>query len=323
MQSVEYQTILTYLTLYYKGVSYRKAVRDFSDAKNKIAILENAKKINTNFPDEAQRAFTYLKSHELHMGNILYLGHSEYPKELYRLQQPPLLLFLRGNRNLLTRKKVSLVGSRKPCLLSVALTRQIARHFSETGYVTVSGLAAGIDGVVHANSLEGGTIGVLGSGFDYVYPVEHEYFYRMAKGQSKNILIISEHPDDRIPKPYLFLKRNRIIAALGESLFFMNGGKKSGAISTVQEMQKLGKNIFYLNHKLQKNNEGIAQIRLLGIESKDATDDFPVTIKTKLSKDDLKQKPGYLGNSRWVIINRKSFSQLPFSPAQADLYFPE
>ena len=318
-----YQTILTYLTLYYEGISYKKCLQILEHRDPEFDILQYIDKIEFDYPEATQRARSYLKSHASQIESILHIGHPDYPNELYKLDHPPCLLFLRGNKNLLTQKRVSMVGSRKPCLLSVALTAHIAKYFSEAGYVTVSGLAAGIDGIVHENSLEGGTIAVLGHGFNYIYPKQHEHFYKMAKQQSKDILILTEHPDDTIPRHYLFPKRNRIIAALGESLFFLNGGKKSGALISVKEAQKLQKSTFYMNHSLQKNNEGVRQIRLSGKESTDITKDFPLTIKTQLCKEDFKENPRYIGNSRWVFINRENFSQLPFLPAQADLCFPE
>jgi DNA processing protein len=101
-----------------------------------------------------------------------------YPRALAALDAPPPLLYLKGRRELLNRPAVAIVGSRQCSAAGAKLARDFARDIGQAGYVVVSGLARGIDGMAHEAALATGTVAVLAGGLDVVYPPEHEALQR-------------------------------------------------------------------------------------------------------------------------------------------------
>ena len=159
---------------------------------------------------------------------------ADYPPRLREIFDPPLLLFLRGHRELLNDDAgVSIVGTRKPTAEAVAETRKLAAAVAQGGYTVVSGLARGIDGAAHRGALGhpgGRTIAVLGSGVDRLYPPQHRPLAReiLATGG----LIVSEYPPGTEVRKYQFPERNRIIAGLTSLLWVVQAPEGSGALIT-------------------------------------------------------------------------------------------
>lgn len=159
---------------------------------------------------------------------------AEYPPRLREIFDPPLLLFMRGQRELLNdNASVSIVGTRKPSPEGVAQTQELAEAVVRGGYPVVSGLARGIDGAAHRGALHhpgGRTIAVLGSGIDRLYPPQHRPLAReiLASGG----LIMSEYPPGTEVRKYQFPERNRIIAGLSSLLWVVQAPEGSGALIT-------------------------------------------------------------------------------------------
>jgi DNA processing protein len=171
----------------------------------------------------------------------------EYPKELLELLQPPFVLFYKGNKHLLAKSKVAIVGSRNPSDYAIDMTKRLVSALPKD-HVVVSGLAKGIDGVAHQSSFEAHqTIGVLGCGIDRVYPYQNKEYF---KWMSKHHLIISEYPLNATPYPHRFIARNRIIAALSNPLYVMAAAKRSGTLISVDYALSLNKDVVVLPHPL-------------------------------------------------------------------------
>lgn len=168
--------------------------------------------------------------------NALTIFDLDYPKELMQLKYPPLVLFYKGDLNLLKEYKIGIVGSRKPCDYAIEATRLLALKNNDK--VIVSGLAKGIDGIAHKYSNK--SIGILGCGINYIYPKENAYLYKELEEKG---LILSEYPNNTLPYGRHFPFRNRIIAALSESIYVMQSSLKSGTMSTINEALELGKDI--------------------------------------------------------------------------------
>ncbi len=97
----------------------------------------------------------------------------EYPQRPREIDDPPLLLYVRGNIELLDRHQISIVGSRRPTPYGNQMPERLARDLADGGLVIVSGLARGVDSSAHRGALSsaaGATIGVLGCGIDVIYP---------------------------------------------------------------------------------------------------------------------------------------------------------
>ncbi len=158
-----------------------------------------------------------------------------YPKELLDLTDPPFVLFYKGNLDLLKQEKIGIVGSRFPSDYALKATRALVNNKKE---VVVSGLAKGIDACAQSSAKR--SIGILGSGIDYIYPKENKELYQKLE---KEGLLLSEYPNNTVPFAYHFPFRNRIISALSREVYVMELNEKSGTMTTVNETLKLGKDV--------------------------------------------------------------------------------
>ena len=187
--------------------------------------------------------------------NAITIFDSEYPKELLNLKYPPLVLYYKGNLDLLKEEAIAIVGSRKPCEYSIKATEAIVKNNLDK--VIVSGLAKGIDACAHENAIK--TIGVLGCGIDYIYP---RCNYDLIKRMEKDGLILSEYPTFSKPLGYHFPFRNRIIACLSSKVYIMQSTLKSGTMTTVNEALELGKEVKVLPYDIF-NSDGINNNHLI------------------------------------------------------------
>lgn len=164
----------------------------------------------------------------------------EYPNELKDLQYPPFILFYRGNINLLNDRMISIVGTRNITETGIKYCNELINKLNSQ-YVTVSGLAKGVDAFVHMLSLKNRkTIGVIGCGLDIRYPKCNAHLYSKMEEEH---LIITEFPNGMKPLAANFPWRNRIIAALGNKLIVVEAKIKSGTMITVNEALELSKDV--------------------------------------------------------------------------------
>ena len=175
----------------------------------------------------------------------------DYPKLLLDLQQPPLVLFYKGNRSLLKNPKISIVGSRIISDYGMRVTKELTNCLKYK-YTIVSGLAKGVDQYSHYYALnQGNTIGVLGCGIDYIYPQSNQYLFDI---MSKNQLIISEFPGMVKPLKHHFPWRNRIIAGLSDKLIVTQAKLASGTMLTVNEALKINRDIYTIPYQIDDPN---------------------------------------------------------------------
>ncbi len=172
---------------------------------------------------------------------------TNYPNKLKTLKKPPLILFYKGDINLLNQDSIGVIGSRKISSYGQRYTKIVVAHLKKD-FVIVSGLAAGVDACAHREAIVNGkSIAVLGSGINYVYPKSNTDLYNLMKTDN---LIISEYPDMVQPKPYFFPFRNRIIAALSKSIVVTQASMQSGTMLTVNEGLELNKSIYVLPYRI-------------------------------------------------------------------------
>ena len=184
----------------------------------------------------------------------------EYPNLLKQLQDPPFILFYKGNLDLLKRLGVCVIGSRMPTSYGLQMTRNVVSIVKEN-YVIISGLAKGIDGCAHKEAMNKDTIGVIGCGLDQYYPSVNRL---LQKDMEQYQLVISEYPNGVKPLAYHFPWRNRIIAALSHAVVVIEASMKSGTMLTVNEALKLDIPIYCIPHAFDNlhgigNNFLIAQ----------------------------------------------------------------
>ena len=189
--------------------------------------------------------------------NCITIFDDDYPIELLDLEQPPFVLFYKGNKDLLKTKKIGVIGSRMPCDYASEATKRLVLKKSDC--TVVSGLALGIDALAHSYAKN--TIGVLGCGIDYIYPWANKYLFAKME---KEGLILSEYPGMTKPEAKNFLTRNRIVAALSDTVYVMQiSSRKSGTMNTVNTALSLNKTVKILPYSIldvngMKNNQLIS-----------------------------------------------------------------
>ncbi len=173
---------------------------------------------------------------------VLILGGPGYPERLLHLTDPPPALFALGRLELLESPAVGVVGTRRCTSYGADATRLLADSLGRAGVPVISGMARGIDGLAHRSALDAGgpTIAVLGTGLDVVYPREHRALQREIATHG---LLLSEHPPGTGPRRHHFVARNRILAALSQGVVVVEAGHGSGALSTSDFAEQLGREV--------------------------------------------------------------------------------
>ncbi len=156
-------------------------------------------------------------------------------------------IYYKGDASLLKRKKVSIVGSRKPTPYARALTYEIASKLAKTGVVVVSGGAIGIDAIAHKAVGASNTIMVSATGLDKRYPAINKKLIEQIENEG---LVLSQFKESTPSFKYNFPLRNELIVALGEVLVVPYADKNSGTMRSVEYAKKLQKEIFVLPHRL-------------------------------------------------------------------------
>lgn len=178
------------------------------------------------------------------------IDSKEYPEKLKNIYDSPKKLYVIGNKNLLYKKGIAIVGTRAATAYGKKVSYDFAKELSENHIVVISGLALGIDTYAHIGALKEGTIAVLGSGIDQIYPKEN---IELAREILKNNgCIISEYPLGSKPERLHFPQRNRIISGLGEGVLVVEANKKSGALITAEFALEQGKEVFVVPGDIKK-----------------------------------------------------------------------
>jgi len=167
----------------------------------------------------------------------------EYPQTLLQIYDPPVLLYVRGDTQVLNLPSLSIVGTRKPTLYGTQMAQRLGRELAARGLVIVSGLARGIDAIGHQGALDanGRAIGVLGTGIDLCYPKENKKLYEKVLERGA---IISEFPLKTHPAPENFPVRNRIVAGMPLGVVVVEGAQYSGSLITSRLAMEFGREVF-------------------------------------------------------------------------------
>ncbi len=177
------------------------------------------------------------------VNGIVTIGDEGYPEALLNSGDPPLLLYVKGRRELLGHASIAVVGSRNATGQGLRNAEAFARAISDAGYCVVSGLALGIDAAAHEGALlgTGSSIAVVGTGLDRIYPSQNrELAHRLAKFGA----IVSEFPLGTPPLAGNFPKRNRIISGLSKGCLVVEASLQSGSLITARLAAEQGREVF-------------------------------------------------------------------------------
>jgi DNA processing protein len=173
---------------------------------------------------------------------IVTLGDPAYPPALLALTDPPLLLYVKGRLELLHRSAVAIVGSRHATAQGLANTTVFARALAAHGLSVISGLALGVDGAAHRAALDeaGGTVAVIGTGADLVYPARHQSLAREIAARGA---VVTEWPLGTPARAAHFPQRNRVIAALARGVLVIEAAAQSGSLITARLANEMGREV--------------------------------------------------------------------------------
>ncbi|MBP7783604.1 MAG: DNA-protecting protein DprA [Aliarcobacter sp.] len=170
--------------------------------------------------------------------------------ELSSMKKYPPELFYIGNTNLLNKRKISIVGTRRPNSYTKEFTYKLASKLSDANVCIVSGAAMGVDAIAHQGATSNNTIAVVANGLDIRYPSVNK---NLIVDIEKNGLILSAYKENEKARNYTFVLRNEIVVALGEILIVTQADINSGTLSSVEYALKMGKKVYTLPHRLNES----------------------------------------------------------------------
>jgi len=167
----------------------------------------------------------------------------EYPQTLLQIYDPPVLLYVRGDPQVLNLPSIAIVGTRRPTLYGTQMAERLGRDLAVRGLVIVSGMARGIDAIGHQGAMaaNGRAVGVLGTGIDVCYPKENKKLYEKVLERGA---IISEFPLKTHPAPENFPVRNRVVAGMPLGVVVVEGAQYSGSLITARLAMEFGREVF-------------------------------------------------------------------------------
>jgi DNA processing protein len=216
------------------------------------------------------------------------LDDPSYPPRLKEIYDPPLILRVRGNPEVLTRAGIAMVGTRHPTPYGSGMAERLACDLAAQGLVIISGMARGVDTASHrgAISAKGKTVAVFGTGVDVIYPRENSRLSEqiLALGGA----LISEFPLGTFPAPQNFPIRNRIISGMSVGVLVVEAAEYSGTRITARCALEQNRDVFAVpGNVTNKNSWGpntlIKQGAKLVATWEDVWEDLPTEVRLALT----------------------------------------
>jgi DNA processing protein len=227
------------------AASYARIREVAGDKAANLLTSELTSEPSDEVRDRIAPALAWLERGE---GFLVTLADADYPPQLLNTADPPVLLYARGNRALLRSTCVGIVGSRNPTPQGAANASAFAKSLAQAGLAVVSGMALGVDSAAHRGALEasatgsvaGGTIAVIGTGIDRIYPAANKDLARVIATHG---LILSEYAFGTPPLKENFPRRNRIISGLSQGVLVVEAAVQSGSLITARLALEQGREV--------------------------------------------------------------------------------
>jgi DNA processing protein len=218
--------------------------------------------------------------------SLLNWSDPEYPQNLLQIYDPPVLLYARGDTQILNLPSISIVGTRRPTIYGTQMAERLGRELAARGVIVVSGMARGIDAIGHkgAMAVNGRAIGVLGTGIDVCYPKENKKLYEQVLERGA---ILSEFPLGTHPAPENFPIRNRIVAGMPLGVVVIEGAQYSGSLITARLAMEFGREVFAVPGNVTQPvsfapNQLIKQGAKLVTNGEDVIEELPTPVRAML-----------------------------------------
>lgn len=308
----------------------RALVNHFGDPESVLAAGEReltsvdgidrgvARKIlsERNFEKEIQVQLSRLNKSE---ARIVTFWDKEYPENLKRIYDPPVMLFVRGSLSNADKYSVAIVGTRNPTTYGKHIAEKFAAELAEQGIAIVSGLARGVDTIAHATAVRAGgrTIAVLGSGVDVIYPSENR---KLVDQMLLDGAIVSEYYMGSKPDAVNFPRRNRIISGMTLGTILIETDVNGGAMITAGTALDQNREVFAVpGNVFEKKSRGTNKLIKEG-RAKLVQDisDVLDELRYKL-KPILKDQPKPQQKVQLSIFEQKIFDALTDEPLHIDV----
>lgn len=181
-----------------------------------------------------------------------------FPVDFKALIDCPEYVYVLGNEKILNNFSIAIIGSRRCTDIGKTMAEKISEKLARKGINIVSGLAIGIDSIAHKTCVNlmgescGKTIGILGGGFNNIYPKCNEELVEQIIESGG--VVLSEYAPDEPPKGYRFRMRNRLIAMLAKGVVIIEAGDKSGSLVTARFAKQFNKDVFVLPGSVEDEN---------------------------------------------------------------------
>ena len=223
-------------------------------------------------------------------GSIMTPEDEGYPERLREIYDPPAVLWIRGNVELLSRPGIAVVGTRHPSPYGAGMAELLARDLANRRLVILSGMARGVDTAAHKGAIEAGgkTVAVWGTGIDVIYPKENKKLAEsiVATGGT----IVSEYPLGTFPAPQNFPIRNRILSGMSVGVLVIEAAEYSGTRITARCAMEQNRDVYAVpGNVTNKNAWGpntlIKQGAKLTATWEDVWEDLPSQIRLQLEDE--------------------------------------
>jgi len=220
------------------GSAWRASPVDLAGAGLGLKVIERVVQARENV--DLDKVWAKIEKQGI---KILTWQDEAYPQRLKEIDQPPPVLYVRGEYLPDDLFAVAIVGTRRVTPYGRQITEELASFLAANGLTVVSGLARGVDAIAHQAALKAGgrTMAVLGSGVDRIYPPEHR---GLAEQMLERGAIISDYAPGTPPEASNFPPRNRIISGLSLAVVVVEAGETSGALITAEFAAEQGREVF-------------------------------------------------------------------------------
>lgn len=288
--------------LYYNLDKYKDCIVNICD----ITTFER-------FQNASDKSYLNMLISEIERYNVVPLAitNDRYPNLLKEIDTPPILLYCKGNIEILNNRLISVVGTRLPTRYGKDTTEKFTRELIDYGFNIVSGLARGIDTIAHTTALSCNSpqIAVLGCGLDTVYPSENRNLLNNIIND--NGLIISEYRIGEKPLSYHFPERNRIISGLSEGVLVTEAGEKSGSLITINCAVEQNRRIYIVPGNIYSKQSKGANMKLKQLQGALVTEIDDILKDYNIEKTEcIKEDPVQLNMTENIIMQALSKEEL-------------
>lgn len=223
--------------------------------------------VNSKTKENVEKHIQYMLKNNI---DIISIHDSQYPKILKEIYDPPISLYIKGNRDILNQKAIGIVGCREASQYGKSAAKYFSYHLAKESVNIISGLAKGVDSYAHIGAICAQkeqkreakkcekyeacarTIAVIGNGLDMIYPKENQKLQEeiLKTGGA----IITEYPLGTKPDKMNFPARNRIISGMSKGILVVEAKEKSGTLITVDFALEQGRDVFVVPGNINSIN---------------------------------------------------------------------